>query len=89
MQYYCNAVSSDALGHCNICIFLYCTDIDGHISRTFLVNSLHALSGLPGDVNQLEQLQFGVLDMQVFIEAASFTPLCHNGQVIFGHVAHK
>lgn len=63
--------------------------VDCYGSKAYLVNSLHALSGLPGDVDQLKQLKFGVLDMQVFIEAASFTPLCHDGQVIFGHVAHK
>lgn len=27
--------------------------------------------------------------MQVFIQTASFAPLCNNGQVIFSHVAHK
>lgn len=53
------------------------------------LNLLYALSRLSGDVNQLKQLQFGVQDVQVFIEAVSVTPLRHNGQVIFGHVAHK
>lgn len=69
--------------------FLDSRAVDYCGSKAFLVNSLHALSGLSGDIDQLEQLQFGVLDVQVFIKAASFTPLSHDGQVIFGHVAHK
>ncbi len=29
------------------------------------------------------------MHMQMFVEAASFTPLRHNGQVCLGHVSHK
>lgn len=50
---------------------------------------LHALGCLPGDVDQLEHLELGLLDMQVFVEAATLTPLCHDRQVVLGHVAHE
>lgn len=52
-------------------------------------DSLHALRGLAGDVDQLEHLELGLLHVQVFVEAAALTPLCDNGQVVLGHVAHE
>lgn len=51
--------------------------------------SLHALCRLPSDVNELEHLELGLLDVQVFIQTASFAPLCDDGQVVFSHVAHE
>lgn len=50
---------------------------------------VHSLSRLPGNVNQLEHLELGLLDMQVFVEAAALTPLGHNRQVVLGHVPHE
>lgn len=50
---------------------------------------VHSLSCLPGDVNQLEHLELGLLDVQVFIEAAALTPLGHNRQVVLRHVPHE
>lgn len=52
-------------------------------------HSLHALRGLAGDVDQLEHLELGLLHVQMFVEAAALTPLCDNGQVVLGHVAHE
>lgn len=54
-----------------------------------LVYSLHSLSRLPGNVDQLEHLELGLLDMQVFIEAAAFAPLGHYRQIVLRHVAHE
>lgn len=54
-----------------------------------LKHSLHALSRLSGDVDQLKHLEVGLLHVQMFVEAASFTPLRHNGHVCLGHVSHK
>lgn len=51
--------------------------------------SLHALRCLPSDVNELEHLELGLLDVQVFIQTASFAPLRDDGQVVFSHVAHE
>lgn len=50
---------------------------------------VHSLNRLPGDVNQLEHLELGLLDMQVFIEAAALAPLGHNRQVVLRHVPHE
>ena len=53
------------------------------------MDSLHALSCLPGNINELEHLEVGLLNVQVLVEAAPITPLGHNGQVVFRHVAHE
>lgn len=50
---------------------------------------VHSLRCLPSNVNELEHLELGLLNVQVFIQTAAFTPLCDNGQVIFSHVAHE
>lgn len=54
-----------------------------------LKHSLHALSRLSGNVDQLKHLEVGLLHVQMFVEAASFTPLRHNGHVCLGHISHK
>lgn len=54
-----------------------------------LKNSLHALSGLPGDVNQLDHLKLGLDDVQVVVQTGAFTPLGHDGQLRLGGVAHE
>lgn len=54
-----------------------------------LQNLLHALSSLPGDIHELYDLEVGLQDVNVFVEAASLTPLGHYGQVVFRHVAHE
>lgn len=53
------------------------------------IHSLHSLSRLPGNVNQLEHLELGLLDVQVFVEAAALTPLGHYRQVVLRHVPHE
>jgi len=50
---------------------------------------IHALSGLPGDVNQLDHLELGLDDVQVVVQAGAFAPLGHDGQLRFGGVAHE
>lgn len=53
------------------------------------MDSLHALSRLPGDIYELDYLEVGLQDVNVFVEAAALTPLGHDGQIILRHVAHK
>lgn len=53
------------------------------------MDSLHALSRLPGDIYQLDYLEVGLQDVNVFVEAAAFAPLGHDGQIVLRHVAHK
>lgn len=55
----------------------------------FLTDSLHALSRLPGDVYELDDLEVCLQDVNVLVEAAAFTPLGHDGQVVLRHVAHE
>lgn len=50
---------------------------------------LHALSCLPGDVNELDHLEVCLQDVNVFVEAAALAPLGHDGQVVLRHVAHE
>lgn len=50
---------------------------------------LHALSRLPGDVYELDYLEVCLQDVNMFVEAAAFAPLGHNGQVVLRHVAHE
>lgn len=52
-------------------------------------NSLHALSGLPGDVDQLDHLELGLDDVQVVVQTGAFAPLGHDGQLRLGGVAHE
>lgn len=54
-----------------------------------LQDLLHALSCLPGDVNELDHLEVCLQDVNVFVEAAALAPLGHNGQVVLRHVAHE
>lgn len=54
---------------------------DGH--------SLHALSCLSGNVDQLDHLKLGFDDVQVVVEAGAFTPLGDDGQLRLGGVAHE
>ena len=53
------------------------------------IHSLHSLSRLPGNVDQLEHLELGLLDVQVFVEAAALAPLGHYCQVVLCHVPHE
>lgn len=53
------------------------------------IHSLHSLSRLPGNVDQLEHLELGLLDMQVLVEAAALAPLRHDRQVVLRHVPHE
>ena len=50
---------------------------------------LHALGGLPGDVNELKHLQVGLEHVEMLVQAAPVAPLRHNGKVVFCHVAHE
>lgn len=52
-------------------------------------NSLHALSRLPGNVDQLDHLKLGLDDVQVVVQTRAFTPLGHDGQLRLGGVAHE
>lgn len=52
-------------------------------------NSLHALSRLPGNVDQLDHLKLGLNNVQVVVQTWAFTPLGHNGQLRLGGVAHE
>ena len=52
-------------------------------------DSLHALSGLPGDVNQLDHLKLGLDDVQVVVQTGAFAPLGDDGQLRLGGVAHE
>lgn len=52
-------------------------------------NSLHALSRLTGDVDQLDHLKLGFDDVKVVVQAGAFTPLGHDGQLRLGGVAHE
>ena len=63
--------------------------MDPRFSTRQAIHSLHSLSRLPGNVNQLEHLELGLLDVQVFIEAAALAPLGHNCQVVLRHVPHE
>lgn len=54
-----------------------------------LQDLLHALSGLPGYVYELEHLEVCLQDVYVLVEAAALTPLGHDGQVVLRHVAHE
>lgn len=51
--------------------------------------SLHALSRLPGDVDQLDHLEFGLNDVQVVVQTGAFAPLGHNCQLGLGCVTHE
>ena len=50
---------------------------------------LHSLSRLTCGVNQIQQFEFRLLDVQVFVEGRSFAPLRHNSQLGFADAAHK
>lgn len=52
-------------------------------------DSLHALRRLPGDVDELDDLEVGLQDVDVLVEAAALAPLGHDGQVVLRHVAHE
>lgn len=52
-------------------------------------HSLHALSRLPGYVDQLDHLKLGFDDVQVVVEAGAFAPLGDDGQLRLGGVAHE
>lgn len=52
-------------------------------------NSLHALSRLPGNVNQFDHLKLSLNDVQVVVQTRAFTPLCNDGQLRLGGVAHE
>lgn len=52
-------------------------------------NSLHALSGLPGDVDQLDHLKLGLDDVQVVVQTGAFTPLGYDSQLRLGGVTHE
>lgn len=54
-----------------------------------LLDLLHALGCLPGDVDELDDLEVGLQDVDVLVEAAALAPLGHDGQVVLRHVAHK
>lgn len=56
---------------------------------SLLLDLLHALSRLPGDIDELDDLEVGLQDVDVLVEAAALTPLGHDGQIILRHVAHK
>ena len=67
---------------------------DSFFSLVYQINAclqdlLHALSGLPSNVYELDHLQVCLQDMNMFVEAAAFTPLGHNCQVVLRHVAHE
>lgn len=69
-------------------------DVSGFLQRAtrlvfFEGRSLHALSRLPGDVNELDDLEVCLQDVDVLVEAAALTPLGHDGQVVLRHVAHE
>ena len=57
--------------------------------RSICQDLLHALSRLPGDVDELDYLEVGLQDVKVFVETAALTPLGHYGQVVLRHVAHE
>lgn len=52
-------------------------------------HSLHALSRLSGDVDQLDHLKLGLDDVQVVVEAGALAPLGDDGQLRLGGVAHE
>lgn len=52
-------------------------------------NSLHALSSLTRDIDELDHLELGLDDVQVVVEAGAFAPLGHYGQLRLGGVAHE
>lgn len=52
-------------------------------------DSLHALGGLPGDVNEFDHFKLGLDDVQVVVQTGAFTPLGHDGQLRLGGVAHE
>lgn len=54
-----------------------------------MADSLHALRRLPGDIDELDYLEVGLQDVNVFVEAAALAPLGHDGQIILRHVAHE
>ena len=56
---------------------------------SLLLDLLHALSCLSGDIYELYYLKVGLQDVNVLVEAAALAPLGHNGQVILCHVAHE
>lgn len=55
----------------------------------YLWDSLHALSSLTGDVDQLDHFKLGLNDVQVVVQTGAFAPLGHNGQLRLGGVAHE
>lgn len=56
---------------------------------SLLLDLLHALSRLSGDIYELYYLEVGLQDVNVLVEAAALAPLGHDGQVVLRHVAHK
>ena len=56
---------------------------------TCVRDSLHALCGLPGDVDELDHLELGLDDVQVVVEAGALAPLSDDGQLGFSSVAHE
>lgn len=52
-------------------------------------NSLHSLGCLAGDVYKLDHLKLGLNNVQVVVEAGTFAPLRHDGQLWLGGVAHE
>lgn len=56
---------------------------------SLLLDVLHALSRLSGDIDELYYLEVGLQDVNVLVEAATLAPLGHDGQIILRHVAHK
>lgn len=65
--------------------------VSGHkdVAGFLCKHSLHALSRLPGDVYELDDLEVCLQDVDVLVEAAALTPLGHDGQVVLRHVAHE
>lgn len=51
--------------------------------------SLHALSSLSGNVDQLDHLKLGFDNVQVVVQTGAFTPLSYDGQLWLGGVAHE
>ena len=50
---------------------------------------LHALSGLSGDIDQVDHFKLGLADVQMFVETGSLAPLCHDCQVRLRRTPHE
>lgn len=50
---------------------------------------LHALCCLPGHIDASHGVKLGFSDVQMAVEAATFTPLCDDGEIGLSHVAHE